>query len=393
MKIERRERKHSRLRLALKKTVGLLGILLLFSAPVGCLDLSKYKFVITNYDPDQAYNGYTFFQTNYNYGGVFAVDMDGQVLWHRQAATGLGGAMLGLTVGDDGNAAANIKGYPEIFNPVTDTLVWEDPDYVVHHMLFVSDWGTLFFLSTETFQVDYPPWSACFLISEIIMEVDMATHELLWEWHLKDNVDPVAHHWEGMCEPAGALKFEDWSHSNTLENYPNYVYDGQSYNTLLLNARHLDTFYMIDYPSGDILWSVGQHGDFGRREPPEEPLFDTCHAVDLLDNGNFILYDNGNLRLPPLSRALEIAVDPVAQTAEEVWSWTDPDEYQWDWWGGDADRLPNGNTLLTKVVLGKIIEVNPQGEKVWEMTMRHQTDPGTLNYTIYNNIRVTEFGP
>ena len=34
-------------------------------------------------------------------------------------------------------------------------------------------------------------------------------------------------------------------------------------------------------------------------------------------------------------------------------------------WPRDADRLPNGNTLITDSRNGRIIEVTPSGEVVW----------------------------
>jgi hypothetical protein len=160
---------------------------------------------------------------------------------------------------------------------------------------------------------------------------------------------------------------------------------------LLLNSRHLDTFWLIDYPSGEILWSCGQHGTFGRRESPAEPTFSYAHEVDMLPNGNFIMYDNGNERTVKVSRALELAVDPVAKTVEEVWAWT---EGQYDYGMGDADRLSNGDTLLTNVVNAKLIEVDSLGEKVWEMKMRNRSNPADeFTNTIYKGIRVTHFGP
>ncbi|ERG90009.1 MAG: hypothetical protein J07HQW1_00022, partial [Haloquadratum walsbyi J07HQW1] len=47
----------------------------------------------------------------------------------------------------------------------------------------------------------------------------------------------------------------------------------------------------------------------------------------------------------------------------------------WTWgegllsWPRDADRLPNGNTLITDSNGGRVIEVNKQGNIVWSVEM------------------------
>jgi hypothetical protein len=57
-----------------------------------------------------------------------------------------------------------------------------------------------------------------------------------------------------------------------------------------------------------------------------------------------------------------------------------------DWWGGDANRLPNGNTLIVNVTRGRIVEVTPEGEVVWEMTMQHSMEG--LYHEIYQCMRI-----
>ncbi len=220
------------------------------------------------------------------------------------------------------------------------------------------------------------------------MEIDIPSGEVLWEWHLSDAVDPVEHHAEDTC--ARGRGIVDWSHCNTVKIIEQYTFGGSTYGAVvLLLSRNLDTFWMIDYTSGDVIWSCGQHGDFGRREPPDEPLFNTAHEIDMLENGNFILFDNGELRQERVSRALEFSVDPAAGTAEEVWTWTETGQVMFSKWGGESDRLPNGNTLITDVQSARIIEVDPDGEKVWQLEI--DAKPGLVDsYTIFMAKRVPD---
>ena len=49
----------------------------------------------------------------------------------------------------------------------------------------------------------------------------------------------------------------------------------------------------------------------------------------------------------------------------------------------EADRLPNGNTLITFPQRGeKLVEVNPDGEIVWEMKMSTKSLPW-YHYGLY----------
>jgi len=351
-----------------------------------------YLVEVSHYDPDQVWPGDTFFQTHVWYPGYFATNMSGEVQWRRTQSGVIVGVGIGLDIMNNGNVLTMFNAYPTIINPMTDEILWEAPDVFGHHTIAEAPWGNVLTLVAELVPREMlpPAWSSCEVWGDKIVEIDLDTKELIWEWHLHEHLDPVEHHFEGMCTTAGAFH-ADWSHANTLKVIENYRLGSQVYDTVFLFlSRNLDTFFMIDYPSGDILWSFGQHGTFGRREPPLEPMFIAAHEIEMLPNGNVLLYDNGDGRAYPISRALEIAVDPLAHTGSEVWSWTDPDDYLFSTWGGDADRLPNGNTLISAVMKGRIVEVNPAGEKVWQLDIRdpYAIPPDATSYTMFMARRV-----
>ena len=346
---------------------GTLVSVLFLGLVLGCTE-QDYRITITHHDPAQAQQGTTFFQTHVFHPGYFGVDMDGEVLWHRfQPGVIVGGNGVGMDVMRNGNVLIMSSGsYPAIVDPATDETLWTDEENQGHHSVAETPWGTVLTLQTVLVPLDYPPWEFCAVYGDRILEIGVPSGEVLWEWDLADHVDPLEHHADGMC--AMVFDLGDWSHCNTVKVIEGYRFRGRTYPAvLLLLSRNLDTFWMIDYPGGDVIWSFGQHGDFGRRDPPQEPLFMAGHDIGMLENGNFLLYDNGDLRQVPVSRALEFSVDPVARTYQEVWSWTDPGVEMFSSWGGSVDRLPNGNTLLTDVQGARIVEVNPAGEKVWEL--------------------------
>ena len=91
--------------------------------------------------------------------------------------------------------------------------------------------------------------------------------------------------------------------------------------------------------------------------------------------GNLLVFDNqGGADYPPAplgiyagSRVLEI--DPV--TEQIVWQYTAEDSGRPPWtffssFVSNAQRLPNGNTLITEGMHGRIFQVTPSGQVVWE---------------------------
>jgi hypothetical protein len=71
----------------------------------------------------------------------------------------------------------------------------------------------------------------------------------------------------------------------------------------------------------------------------------TGHAFYLLENGNYLIYDNGPRREAGTSEAHEYRLDQVNKIAEKVMTFT-PDSAIKAWHRGNAQRLPNGNTMV-----------------------------------------------
>ncbi|MBN1998197.1 carbohydrate binding domain-containing protein [candidate division KSB1 bacterium] len=80
-----------------------------------------------------------------------------------------------------------------------------------------------------------------------------------------------------------------------------------------------------------------------------------------------MLFDNGNLKNPQLSRALEIKIDTSDFHAEKVWEYFHPSQYYASFLGS-VQRLANGNTLINWSGYGTPFasEVTPTGETVYE---------------------------
>jgi len=117
---------------------------------------------------------------------------------------------------------------------------------------------------------------------------------------------------------------------------------------LLLSVRELDLVLVLDPKTREVRWEFGP-GTISRQ-----------HDATLLENDHLLLFDNG--RRSRASRVIE--VDPA--TLEVVWSYDGlPDAGFYSTFRGGAQRLPNGNTLITDAGHGRVIEVTSDGEIVW----------------------------
>lgn len=179
---------------------------------------------------------------------------------------------------------------------------------------------------------------------------DMRTGERTYEWSVCDAITPP-------------LYFEDWAHLNTFEPIAE---EG----AFLTSARNQNQVYKVDMATGEVLWRLGEGGDFAM---PEQALFQWQHSPELQPDGHIVLFDNGEPGRRESSRAIELALDETAMTAELVWEFV-PSDGLWTPTYGDADRLANGNTLVNfgernTARHAYVIEARPDGTEAWRLRL------------------------
>jgi hypothetical protein len=93
------------------------------------------------------------------------------------------------------------------------------------------------------------------------------------------------------------------------------------------------------------------------------------HDCELLANGHILFFANGqDTGTPPYSRVIEL--DPRTGTA----AWEYKGNPPWTFFSphiSGAQRLASGNTLICEGQWGRIFEVTPHGEIVWEYINPH----------------------
>ncbi|MFX1544236.1 MAG: aryl-sulfate sulfotransferase, partial [Promethearchaeota archaeon] len=173
-------------------------------------------------------------------------------------------------------------------------------------------------------------------IFDLINEYDL-NGNLVWSLDVSkfitlDMQCPYSHLVEGV---------PDIAHSNTLS------YDADE-DVIYYNPRNVNTFYKIDHKTGNVIWGLGEYGDFAMYDTfglNVDYLFFHSHGLERIDDDTFILFDNDlhnkNLERNHKSRIIEITVDEDRMVANASWVWRGTDRY-WSIIWGDADRLPNG---------------------------------------------------
>jgi len=263
------------------------------------------------------------------------------------------------------------------YNPKTGTYLVLEDDY-----------------STEQFDGRY-------ILYDILSEYD-SSGNLIWQWDGRIEYPFNETIYTGLNLNETFRAGADWMHSNS------FVWDKEN-DIIYLNVRNQDTVLKINKTTNDIVWSAGRYGDFTVHNitgQVVDSIFFHPHSLERIGSNRFIIFDNGfyNPDYPPsmivgsndgYSRFVEFEIDESNMTMKEVWSW-DPEDtfYYFPDSGGDADRLPNGNTIgifankaLTNSVEDPVIitEVNRTGDIVWELRV-----PG-VNSTYFWTHRLERF--
>jgi hypothetical protein len=190
------------------------------------------------------------------------------------------------------------------------------------------------------------------VIGFLIQELDKQKN-VIFQWRSLDYI-PITDAAESIDLTAQTI---DYIHSNAIC----VDFDGN----LLLSSRHLNEITKINRQTGRIIWRLGgKANQFTFLNENYE--FSYQHDIRRLDNGNIILFDNGNLRSPQFSRAVEYELDETDYTARLIWEYRNSPDYFASAMGS-ARRLPNGNTLINWVRGGFITEVRPDGSKALEL--------------------------
>ena len=228
---------------------------------------------------------------------------------------------------------------------------------------------------------------------------------VVWEWHIwdhliqdfdstKDNYGIVADHPElldiNFADASGPNKYKsDWMHCNGIDYNP-------TLDQIALSCKNTNEIYIIDHSTsteeaashsggnsgkgGDILYRWGNPEAYRAGTPEDQQLFGQ-HDIQWIQEGrpgagDLSLFNNGVGRSTSYS-SVDVISPPLVNgeyVIESGSAWG-PEAPNWTWDQGTdmygtsisgAERLENGNTLVTWGQRGTFYEVNLEGEIVWE---------------------------
>src|SRR4029077_1293280 len=98
----------------------------------------------------------------------------------------------------------------------------------------------------------------------------------------------------------------DFPHMNSI--------DVDDDGNILLSSRSNSECTKINRDTGEVIWRLG--GSYSTLTFINDPLNGPReqHGFRSLGGGHYILFDDGNLHSPSVSRAVEYVVDPIAKT-------------------------------------------------------------------------------
>ncbi|MFX0124796.1 MAG: aryl-sulfate sulfotransferase [Candidatus Hodarchaeota archaeon] len=291
-------------------------------------------------------------------------------------------------------------GYIELWNYKLDKVeTLEVPEG--HHDLDYNPFNDTFMVLEYVYSEEKLGENNVTVIHDIISQYNWAG-DRIWQW------DPRIHFPFNATRHASLGVNEifrggvDWMHANS------FVWD-KNEDVIFLNVRNLDTLLKINYTTKEVIWDAGRNGEFtlfNKAGDEVDTLFCHTHGLERISSNRFIVYDNDlfNQSNPSTmtlegssgySRFLEIEIDEENRIMREMWSWVPPNQsYYFPESGGDADRLPNGNTLGTFGGKGLVLnvrdpviltEVTENGTIAWELRL-----PG-VNDSYYWVHRVERF--
>ena len=252
-------------------------------------------------------------------------------------------------------------------------------------------------------------------VSDVMLEDDRLVEvswngDVQWQWLAGDHIDELGFAPDArkvIREAAAVNKGRgsfDWLHVNSATYVgPNRWFDqGDARfapNNVIISSREASIIAIVGR-NGSIVWRMGPDYSASRELRAIRQIIGQHHAhlipKGLPGAGNLLVFDNGGSSgygfASPVapdgrgafqragSRVLEI--NPL--TLELVWSYQNARFFSTNISG--AQRLPNGNTLITAGAGGRMFEVTPKNEIVWEY-MYPQFGPNGAN-AVYRAYRL-----
>jgi len=261
--------------------------------------------------------------------GLFMIDSCGKVKWHLDKTT-----HHSVARDDDGNfwIPSNVKWEPGDFRknglakafpglqPRDGQPVWED------HLLKVSPEG------------------------EVL--VDISVMKVIYDNNLQRYIPKISKRRNGDVLHLNDI---DVLHADQAEQYPLFTAGD-----LAVSLRHLHMVLVMDPETRKVKWYdtdpwIEQH----------DPDFTGGGWIEVFDNNREFNNVGGEKRGAMLGGSRIVAIQPHTGKVRIVYPKNDS-QFFYSEMGGKLQQLDNGNLLITENHAGRVFEIDPAGDLVWE---------------------------
>jgi hypothetical protein len=298
---------------------------------------------IALYVPDKAYNGTTLLADNHRRErpSIIEIDMQGRIIWEYVIPLGLRqytNPGFDVELLPNNNILFVLPGHGIYEIDRGGRVVWSHLDPKVSHDADrLPNGNTLYVYGNDDQKADAQ-----------VKEVD-ASGKIVWSWSAQAEFDKPPY--EDVYE-------QGWTHTNAVTRMAN--------NNTLISPRNFNCLVEVD-SQGRVTRIIG------------EDYLVHPHDPEVLPNGNILVANHDKPH-----EILEI--DP--ETQEIVWRFVILNRRAWPI--RDADRLPNGNILITGST--HLIEITPEKELVWllelNVSFRRPQEAPALGF--YKAQRITQ---
>lgn len=225
---------------------------------------------------------------------------------------------------------------------------------ILHHDAVVNKAGHVVALSHDSVMMDLRKFGLAkdqYLRGDGIILFDKKG-KLLWKWNILDVYDPRDH-------PERKLDLNhSLGHANSIaiDKDGNYV----------VSFRDFSEVWKINATDGSVMWKLGEQGDM---KLDKQGYFIRQHAVCFDNDGNLMLFDNGDRKLRSYSRVISFAISEKEKVADIRTNVSLSDELSADKMCS-AVRIMEGKYLVcTSKRNGIISVVNDKGDVLWRVNL------------------------
>lgn len=216
---------------------------------------------------------------------------------------------------------------------------YEAIDYFTDgHELILNEDGSFWLIALDPEPVDmsqlYPDGCVNAIVTgNIIQKID-ADNNLLFQWSTWD-------HFNILDADTNIIDLTrctfDYAHVNALSL--------DSLGNLIISSRNMSEITKVDIQTGDIIWRMGGNNNQFTFTNDSVP-FKAQHNIIYLGNQQYSMFDNGNSRTPPYTRAITYILDETNLTATLTEDYQKYDPADFTPFMGSNQTLDNGSHLV-----------------------------------------------